>query len=228
MRTASRARPRLVLFDLDGTLVDSFGDIAAAAARAFGAVGKAASGELLARCRHGLPLEELYHAGFGAPPDAPAEAGRYRGFVASYREHYAATCLATTAPYPGVADGLAALSRRPERPRLAVATTKRRATALTILAGTGLLEHFDAVAGSDDLPAKPDPAVLARAAAMAGTDLAGGIMVGDTDRDVGAARAAGCVAVAVTWGGMSAGELAAHGPDHLVQTFDEIVALIEV
>jgi phosphoglycolate phosphatase-like HAD superfamily hydrolase len=226
--TRPARRHRFVLFDLDGTLVDSFGDIAAAAARAFADVGARADADLLACCRRGLPLEELYERAFGAPATAPEHAPRYQRFFTAYREHYLPHCLDTTAPYPGVVEGLAALRARAAggELRLAVATTKRRETALRILEGTGLLPYLDAVAGSDGIPCKPDPAVLHRAAGLAGTTLDDAVMVGDTDRDVGAAKAARCTSVAVSWGGMSAEELAAHEPDHVIDAFGQLVELV--
>jgi phosphoglycolate phosphatase len=216
-----------VLFDLDGTLVDSFADIAAAAERALADVGGRADDALLALCRRGLPLEELYTAAFGAAHDDPAHDARYRRFFDAYRAHYLPSCLERTRPYEGVEDTLASICVRPDAPRTAVATTKRRDTAVRILEGTGLARFIDVVAGCDGIPAKPDPAVLRRAADMAGLGLgAGALMVGDTDRDVGAARAAGCAAAAVTYGGMSRDELAQYAPDHLIGRFAELAEIV--
>ena len=129
----------------------------------------------------------------------------------------------TTRPYPGVPETLAAL--RAGGRKLAVATTKRTETARRVVEGTGLAPLFDAVAGSDGLVPKPDPSVLRRAAELAGVPLAGAAMVGDTDRDIGAARAAGIPAIGVIWGGFAEDEMRALAPDHVIARFDELLAI---
>ena len=78
------------------------------------------------------------------------------------------------------------------------------------------------------MPHKPDPAVLRRAAGIAGRELRGATMVGDTDKDVGAAHAAGCRACAVTYGGWDRDELESLGdrrPHHFLDRFDELLSL---
>jgi len=227
-------RPRLgapvdlVIFDLDGTLVDSFEDIRAGLKEACAAIGLAAEAPMLALASRGAPLEEFYRLASGADPHAEGERARFQQFREAYRHHYLPSCTLTTVPFPGVVAVLEALRARRPRPRLAVATTKRTETAERVLAGTGLRALFDAVAGSDDLPHKPDPAVLRRAAALAGADLDAGaaVMVGDTDRDVGAAHAAGIRSIAVTWGGFSEAELRMLGPSAIASTPEELLALL--
>jgi phosphoglycolate phosphatase len=205
----------LVIFDLDGTLVDSFDDIRAGAIKAFADVGVSPGEEVLALCRRGLPLEELWAAANGP------EVG-FGAFAAAYRARYLPACTERTVPYPGARQALAEIGTRA---RVAIATTKRTETAERVLAGTGLRDLVHHVCGSDGLPAKPDPAVLRRASETAGVPLARALMVGDTDRDVLAARAGGATACAVTWGGFEESELRAFAPDHVVRSFDDLVAL---
>jgi phosphoglycolate phosphatase len=209
----------LVLLDLDGTLVDSFADIAAGIRAACQGCGMTASEEILALARRGVPLEDFYRAAARLEPVGEG----FARFADEYRASYLPGCAATTLPYPGVVETLHALRARAPRPRLAVATTKRTETARRVLEATGLLPLLDAVVGSDGLAPKPDPAVLRAAAAAAGGDLNGALMVGDTDRDVLAARRAGCAAAAVTYGGLSAEELARHRPDYLLATFSDLL-----
>jgi phosphoglycolate phosphatase len=211
----------LVLFDLDGTLVDSFGDIAAGIRAAFAALGHEADDALTGLARRGVPLIDLYQAAFGA-----ADTSRYDAFAQAYFAYYLPRCVTTTIPYPGVIDALAELRARRPRPALAVATTKRTETARRVLDGTGLLGYFDAVVGSDGLPPKPDPAILCAAAERIGADIGLGVMIGDTDKDVLAARAAGCASIAVSYGGFSAEELAALHPDRIVHAFADILEWI--
>jgi phosphoglycolate phosphatase len=211
----------LILLDLDGTLIDSFADIAVAVRQAFVDCQLTLDEELLwLLIKQGAPLEELYAATGGL------DARGLEAFIARYRVHYLPAAMHSTVPYPGVADTLARLRALPDRPHLAVATAKRSDNATRILDKTGLLHLVDAVAGSEGIPAKPDPAVLHRAAGLVGLPLDGAIMVGDTVRDVHAARAARCRAWAVTYGGGTAGELAAAGAERVLGSFAELAPLL--
>jgi phosphoglycolate phosphatase len=215
----------LILLDLDGTLVDSFADIAAGLRAACAGIGVAAGDGLLAMVRRGLPLEDMYAHATAAPW---ADGERWLAFAAAYRAHYfeSAGCLASTQVYPGVAETLGALRGLSPRPMVAVATTKRTETARRVLEGTGLLPLLDEVVGSDGLPPKPDPAVLVEAARRVERDVRRAIMVGDTDRDIGAARAAGATAAAVTYGGLGREELASFAPDVVLDRFEELLAVV--
>jgi phosphoglycolate phosphatase len=216
-------RHPLVLLDLDGTLVDSFADIAAGIRAACAGAGLAADDDVLALARRGVPLEDFYRPASGLEPQGEG----FARFADAYRAWYLPGCLSTTAPYPGVRETLERIRTWRPRPRLAVATTKRTETARRVLEGTGLLPLLDAVVGSDGLPPKPDPAVLhAAAAAAGGGDVRLALMVGDTDRDIVAARRAGCAVAAVTYGGLPAEELARLAPDHLLAAFTELLQVL--
>jgi phosphoglycolate phosphatase len=210
----------LILLDLDGTLVDSFADITAGVTAACARVGLEPAVAALALVRRGAPLEEIYAATGGGE--------RFVEFAAAYRAHYfeGAGCTATTCVYPGVVDTLTALRACTPRPFLAVATTKRTETARRVLEATGLLPLVDEVVGSDGLAPKPDPAILVEAARRAGIDVRRAILVGDTDRDVLAARRAGAACAAVVYGGIAADELSRHEPDHLLGSFGELLAVV--
>jgi phosphoglycolate phosphatase len=211
----------LILLDLDGTLVDSFADIAAGVTAASTPTRAQAAAAALALVRRGAPLEEIYAATGGGD--------RFVEFAAAYRAHYfdAAGCIASTAVYPGVVDTLRALRELAPRPVLAVATTKRTETARRVLEATGLLPLLDHVVGSDGLAPKPDPAILVEAARRAGIDVRRAIMVGDTDRDVLAARRAGAVSAAVVYGGVAEEELLLHAPDHVLRSFADLLAVVK-
>jgi phosphoglycolate phosphatase len=213
----------LLLLDLDGTLVDSFADIAAGIRAACARIEVEAEADVLALARRGVPLEDFYFAATGRRAD---DAG-FTGFADAYRASYLPGCVTTTVPYPGVRETLARIRALPRPPFIAVATTKRGETARTVLAGTGLAPLVDAVVGSDGLAPKPDPAVLLEAARRAGLDVRHGLMVGDTDRDVLAARNAGCAVAAVTYGGFTADEVEALAPDHILGAFPELLDLLE-
>jgi len=178
--------------------------------------------DVLRLVRHGAPLDELFQLAVGALDD------RFARFADAYRACYldGGVCLATTAAYPGVAETLAALRALPSPPFLAVATTKRTESARRVLSGTGLLDLVDEVVGSDGLAPKPDPAILLEAARRAGIDIGRALMVGDTDRDILAARRAGARVAAVAYGGLGAEELLRHEPDYLLRSFGELLRVL--
>jgi phosphoglycolate phosphatase len=185
----------LVVFDLDGTLVDSSGDLASAVNAA------------LARVRPGTPAlpvdtvrtmigegatrlvaKALAHAGL----DLPAE-----DVLPVFMDCYSARLLETTRPYPGIPELLAELPPRV----LAVLTNKPGDMSRTILEGLGLLPLFLRVIGGGDLATrKPDPEGLLRLVAEAGVDVRETVLVGDSAVDVRSARAAGVRMVGVDWG----------------------------
>lgn len=212
----------LVLFDLDGTLVDSFGDIAAGIEDACAAIGVRATKSVLDLARRGVPLEDFFRAATGRAL-LDAELAR---FTEAYRAHSTLGCVKTTRPYPGVVATLEALRALPTPPRLGVATTKRTETAARVLEGTGLLPLIDALSGSDDLPHKPHPAVLRRTAERAGVPIEHALMVGDTDRDVGAARNAGIAVAGVTWGGFDAHEMRRLEPDWVIDRMEDLLDVV--
>lgn len=217
----------LIVFDLDGTLVDSFADIHDALARALRAVpeGRVSDEEderAVARGCHGLPLERFFAE---ARPGAPA--GAVPAFIDAYRAHYYQHLLDRTVPFPGVVEGLAQLQRlRADVPlRLAVATTKMTETARRVTDGLGLSGFFDEVLGSDALPCKPDPAILRELFRRLGPPRRG-LMVGDTDHDVVAGRRAGLRTCAVGWSSQPREVLMAAEPDHHATHFSDVVRLV--
>jgi len=222
------AASRLVIFDLDGTLVDSGADIAAAAGHArraagleplpdavtIGYVGDGTRRLLERVLAHDLRTGEL------GPPVATAalEQG-----LADFGDHYAEHLLEHTVLYPGIAGLLERLVDR----RLMIATNKPRRFTLAILAGLGIADRFERVVAGDDAPVrKPDPAHLA--ACLAGTALGPErcVMVGDSPNDVLAARGLGMPAVAVSWGLVARRRLVAAAPTVLVDSVEELDAVL--
>jgi phosphoglycolate phosphatase len=176
---------RLVVFDLDGTLVDSHRDIADATNAAVADLG-------------GRPLEMSVITslvGEGAAVLIRRAMGK-AGLDVDLREalerfliHYDARLLATTAPYPGVIETLRTLGHGRT---LAVLTNKPHQPSLRILDGLGMREFFAEVIGGDTpLGRKPDPAGLRAIMANAGVSPAETILVGDSPVDLETARQAG-------------------------------------
>jgi phosphoglycolate phosphatase len=212
-----RHRVRAVVFDLDGTLVDSAPDIAHALN--------------IALTGHGLPaitVAQTRSALGGGARVLVGEALRTVGgspsvldaVLSTYTDAYAAETTARTVPYADAVAVLAELHRRGRR--VGVCTNKRTALAHEVLAGTGLADFVDAVAGIDEVRAgKPDPghllAVLDRLNAAPGDT----VYVGDTGIDAQAARRAGVAYRHVSWGHPLAGDLA----DAVV--IDDFAALLD-
>lgn len=194
--TAS-APPAAVLFDLDGTLVDSLPDMHSAFNRFLGALGRppVTPGDL--RGWVGDGAAELVRRGLtftGGMPDRPLSQ-----LVAEYIEHYRGHAACETRPYPQVVETLRALYEAGHP--LAVCTNKPHALAVEVLRGLGLLDLFRVVLGGDSVPAKkPDPGHLT--AALRAMDLPDqrAVMVGDSANDVKSAHAAGLPVVAVSFG----------------------------
>jgi phosphoglycolate phosphatase len=208
------SRPTIV-FDLDGTLVDSLPDIVASFRYAFAELGIEAPSAAAVRSEVGLPLEAMY--GRFAPHDSVA------ALAAAYRRHYPEHFADRSRPYPGVPELLAELRARGYA--LAVATTKRSDMATRFVRAMGLADAIDHVQGTDGFPHKPAPDVVLRALEAVEGD--GRWMVGDTTHDVGAGRAAGLRTFAVTWGTHDAERLRAAGADVVADDLALLVPALE-
>jgi phosphoglycolate phosphatase len=204
-----------VVFDLDGTLVDSLPDIIASFRYALVTSGRPDAGDAAVHAQIGKPLEEMF-ALLDPDGDPQALSDVYR---AHYRDHFADR----SRPFPGVADLLAELGRRGYL--RAVATTKRSGLARTFAAAMGLAPLLDHVQGTDAPPHKPAPDVVLRAIAAVGGD--GGWMVGDSDSDIEAGRAAGLRTYAVSWGTHDVERLRRARPDVLEPNLDRLLTLLE-
>ncbi len=183
-----------MVFDLDGTLVDSRRDLATAvnATRAGLGLAPLSLAEVVAKVGEGA--RNLVRRSVPAEIEGPAFEDAFRAFGG----HYAAVCLDTTIPYPGLEALLPRLARRAP---LAVLTNKPERTSRTILAGLGLAHLFPAIVGGDTLPArKPNPVGIFRLGERFGLAPASLVLVGDSAIDEATARAAGCRFVLVKWG----------------------------
>jgi phosphoglycolate phosphatase len=211
----------LVLFDLDGTLVDSLPDIASALNHALtradleplpldvvrGLVGEGV-----------LRLVEKALVVQGAERDAAALA---REVVGIYSEK---PCVETYL-YPGVVEVVAELRRRGAR--VAVLTNKVGSVARALMSELRMQDAFDAIVGEGDGHArKPSPDAALALMERFGVSPARTLMVGDGLPDLALARAAGCAVAGVLWGYSERGALAAQGPEFLIDTPAELLALV--
>ena len=215
----SISQVRALVFDLDGTLIDSKLDLALSV--------NAALTELR---RKPLPHEQIYgYVGQGAlrlleqalgDGADPKEVEHGHEFFQTY---YRAHMLDHTVAYPGVREGLAALENRP----MAVLTNKPTRFSQEILAGLGLAKCFRAIHGGNSFEKKkPDPVGMLAIASELGFSPEQLMLVGDSDIDVQTARNAGSWVCGVTYGFGSAG-LVRFPPDLLLDSLTELPAYLE-
>jgi phosphoglycolate phosphatase len=186
---------RLILFDVDGTLVDSQRDIA-----------EAANAVLVSCGARPLPVEDISRmVGDGAATltaRAFAAAGMVppEDAVARYVAAYETCLLEHTLPYPGIPEALAALARRGP---LGIVTNKPFSLTTRLLEELGFGDYFpegSVVAGNDRFPLKPNPAGLLHLAARAGVSAAQTVLVGDSPIDWRTARNAGAASCVARYG----------------------------
>ncbi|MCO6362660.1 HAD-IA family hydrolase [Paracoccus sp. 08] len=214
-----------VVFDLDGTLADTSGDLVAAANACFRARGL---GDLLDPVADALIAfhggRAMLRAGYGRmssdtllPPGAEDED------FDSLLSHYGAAIAVHTQLYPGVEAALDRLAA--DGHRLAVCTNKPEALAETLLRELGIRDRFGAMIGADTLPVrKPDPRPYQAAVEGAGGTVAQSFLVGDTETDRKTAAAAG-VRVALVSFGPEGEAISRLAPEVLLAHFDQLPAI---
>jgi len=209
---------RAVVFDLDGTLIDSKLDLALSIGATLKHMGK-----------HSLPHEVIFsYVGDGAAvlvrralgntvTDAEAEEG-HRFFLAYYREHM----LDNTVTYPGVREALKALADHP----LAILTNKPVRFSERILEGLGIASYFRYVYGGNSFETKkPDPEGMNTILRSFDLSPQQAMLVGDSDVDVRTARSAGTWACGVTYG-LGLESMRAHPPDLMLDNLAELPAYL--
>ncbi len=205
-------RVRLVLFDLDGTLVDSAPDIAEAANAALRAVGREVRSEEEIRHFIGNGAERLIHRCLTGLRDGNAPSPLHQTAYSEFLRRYADCVSARSKLFPGVQETLAVLSAADIT--MGCITNKPERFTHPLLADMGLACHFQIVLGGDSLPVKkPDPAPLLHAAETCGVSPQESVMVGDSFTDLAAARAAGMRIFCVSYGYPAGVDLRAHAPD---------------
>ena len=212
---------RAVLFDFDGTLLDSFEDIVGSMNHTLVATGRHQLPAATVRSYIGDGLADMVGKALtetdGQAP-APADVD---AFVTRYRAWYAEHWLDTTKLYPGAQALLDALAARGDR--LALVSNKAEGACRGILATLGLESVFEVVSGGDTYPErKPDAGPVRRTLERLDVPLAAGVMIGDGPQDIGAGRAAGVRTIGVGWGLHPGDRLADAGTDVVVESFEEL------
>lgn len=190
--------PRAVVWDLDGTLIDSAADLAAVLNGLLSDHGLPTHGLERVRGMIGGGIPRLVERGWAASGGAPPEGGM-AALSARFIERYAACATDRTTLYPGVAEALAELSRRGVGQ--AVCTNKVAAISRSIVRDLGIADHFAAVIGGDSTAAKkPHPLPLRACLEALAVAPENAVMVGDSAVDFEAGRAAGLPVVLLRQG----------------------------
>ena len=225
----------LVIFDLDGTLIDSRIDITnalnhALAPYAFRPLSVDETTTMIGEGITRLIEKVVGSAGNGVLLQAFAEVHRYplrlqeiqSEVKKRFIEHYSEHLLDCTGEYPGVRETLQALGRY----RKAVISNKMEALSKKVLGGLGLLEYFDVVAGSDTTSEKkPSPRPVLKVLSDLRIHPAAALIVGDSNYDVDAGKAAGIMTVAVTYG-YRPREVIAHA-DYVIDRINDLLPILE-
>lgn len=214
---------RLVIFDVDGTLVDSQGDIHAAMTAACASEGLHAPDRGAVLSVVGLSLPEVF-ATLLPDSDGAAQARMVEAYKDAYATMRASAPVSQTSPlFPGALAVLDALAADPWT-LLAIATGKSKRGLDKLIEGHGLQGRFISTQVSDFHPSKPHPSMIETCLAETGVDASRAVMVGDTRFDMDMARAAGVASVGVSWGYHPVETL---GADCLIDSFADLPSAID-
>lgn len=212
-----------IVFDLDGTLVDTAPDLISALNHVLVAESLPPIPLKSARNMIGAGARKLIERGFEAEGRIVGDTDMVR-ITADFIDYYAAHIAVDSKPFDGLDAALDALTAR--GCRLAVCTNKLEWLSKRLLDELGLSARFAAICGADTFGvSKPDPAILRQTIARAGGDLATSIMVGDAGTDVGAARRAGIPVIGVTFGYTDV-PIADLDPDRLIDHMRDLPAAV--
>ena len=210
------SRYGLMVFDFDGTLVDSEACIRRSLTRALEERGVRTA---IRKDWIGLPLETIVRSACGEVDAAVVDE-----VVARYREHYATLDPELTTPFPGIIDAVQALVGAGVR--LAIATNKHSSPARATLDRFGLTSLFDPIAGGESVErAKPHPDLMHRVLDVTGAAPSETLMIGDAIVDLQMAAAAGVDSCAVTWGNHTRDALMSCRPTHIADRTSDLLQI---
>lgn len=213
----------LVIFDLDGTLLNTIDDLAAACNYALKTLGFPTHGMWVYPSMVGNGVSKLIER---ALPDDSRSEKNIKDTLEKFKEYYNDHCCDATKPYPGICELVTALTERGIN--MAVTSNKYQAAVTKIIAHYFPDTNFKAVLGHvDGMPRKPDPSIVFGALFMWPTPKAEVLYVGDSGVDMETARRACVESVGVTWGFRPITELKEAYADHIISTPAQILDLLD-
>ena len=218
-------KPKMILIDVDGTLVDSVPDLAYCVDEMMKALGREPHGEAKVRDWVGNGVERLTRRALigqldGEPSDEDFAKG-YPIFLDLYKDNTSKrSCL-----YPGVREGLDYM--KSQGYLLGCVTNKDAQFTIPLLKGLGIYDEFGIVVSGDTLPVKkPDPQPLLHAAAHFGVGAEDSLMLGDSKSDVTAARNAGFQIICMSYGYNHGEDIRNYNPDAVIDSMVELKKLL--
>jgi len=218
-------KPKMILIDVDGTLVDSVPDLAYCVDEMMKALGREPHGEAKVRDWVGNGVERLTRRALigqldGEPSDEDFAKG-YPIFLDLYKDNTSKrSCL-----YPGVREGLDYM--KSQGYLLGCVTNKDAQFTIPLLKGLGIYDEFGIVVSGDTLPVKkPDPQPLLHAAAHFGVGAEDSLMLGDSKSDVTAARNAGFQIICMSYGYNHGEDIRNYNPDAVIDSMEELKTLL--
>ncbi len=212
---------RAVLFDLDGTLADTLGDIVDSCDHILRGRGLPTHREADYLPWIGVGVRHLVRCASGLTDEAEVE-----GFVEDFRVHYGAHMFDRTRLYDGVQTLLDALIAR-DMPLAILSNKPQPATAQMVERLLSRVPFVEVAGARPERPNKPDPEVAKEIAAAMGVEPAGCLFVGDTEVDIATALAAGMTPVGVSWGFRSRSELKAAGAAHIIDRPLDLMRMVQ-
>ncbi|EXJ15887.1 phosphoglycolate phosphatase [Imhoffiella purpurea] len=218
-------RPKMILLDLDGTLVDSVPDLAYCVDAMMARLGLPVRGEAAVRNWVGNGIERLVRRALVGQLDGEPDELDYQRAYPIFLELYAENTYGRSAVYPGVREGIDFLKAAGYP--LGCVTNKARCFTEPLLEHLGLLDDFGILVCGDTLPRKkPDPLPLLHAAGHFGAAPEDSLMVGDSISDVKAARAAGFGIICTSYGYNHGQDIRDSNPDAVIDSLSELQGLL--
>ena len=218
-------KPEMVLIDVDGTLVDSVPDLAYCVDEMMKQLGLPVHGEEKVRDWVGNGVERLVRRALTGTLDGEPDDGLFNKAYPVFLELYADNTCKRTELYPGVEEGLAYLQSQDYK--LGCVTNKAAQFTLPILKQLGLHDAFGIIVSGDSLPVKkPDPMPLLHAAEKLGVTPESSLMLGDSQSDVKAARAAGFQIICMSYGYNHGEDIRQYNPDLVIDSMAELKGVL--
>ncbi|MBS1246901.1 MAG: phosphoglycolate phosphatase [Proteobacteria bacterium] len=218
---------KMVMIDLDGTLIHTAPDLAACANRMLADLGRAPALVETVMTWIGNGVPRLVKRALTGDMWAEPEAALFEQALAIYQRHYLAHVSDLSRPFAGVVAGLTSLKARGFH--LACITNKAELFTLPLLRNLDLYNYFELVLSGDSLPKqKPDPLPLLHACQHFGISPDHGMLVGDSSNDVEAARAAGMPVICVTYGYNHGHDIRESHPDAVVDSLEAVEPYLTV